>query len=58
MKQTVLSQFDMPWLPITGLVLFFMCFGLYTYWTFKQSNKEHYQEASLIPLQDEEKESK
>ena len=56
MKQAVLGQFDMPWIPVTGLVLFVGCFALYTYWTFKDSNKEHYREASLIPLEDEGKE--
>jgi cbb3-type cytochrome oxidase subunit 3 len=53
MKQSVLSQFDMPWIPITGLLLFVFCFVAYTYWTFRKSNKAHYQEASMIPLEDE-----
>ncbi len=52
MKQAALSQFDMPWLPVTGLILFVVCFALYSYWTFKKSNKEHYDEASLVPLED------
>ena len=53
MKQAALSHFDMPWLPITGLLLFVLCFSLYTYWTFHKGNRAHYHEASLIPLEDE-----
>lgn len=52
MKQLVLSQFDMPWIPITGLILFVTCFVLYTYWTFKDENKSFYQRVSQIPLDD------
>lgn len=53
MKQMALSHFDLPWLPITGLILFVACFSLYTFWTFRKANKAHYQEASLLPLEDE-----
>jgi cbb3-type cytochrome oxidase subunit 3 len=52
MKQLVLSNFDLPWIPITGLVLFVSSFIAYTYWTFKKENKALYQEASLIPLEE------
>ncbi len=52
MKQLVLSQFDMPWIPITGLILFVTCFALYTYWTFRKENKSFYQHVSRIPLED------
>jgi cbb3-type cytochrome oxidase subunit 3 len=52
MKQAVLSQFDLPWIPVTGLVLFVVCFAIYTYWTFKKENKQNYQKASLIPLEE------
>lgn len=58
MKQSVLSHFDMPWIPITGLVLFVVCFVAYTYWTFRKANKNHYQQASMIPLADERRVSK
>jgi cbb3-type cytochrome oxidase subunit 3 len=50
MKQAVLSNFDLPWIPLTGLLVFVVCFALYTYWTFKKENKSLYQAASLIPL--------
>ncbi|MBY0515718.1 MAG: cbb3-type cytochrome c oxidase subunit 3 [Bacteriovoracaceae bacterium] len=50
MKQAVLSQFDLPWLPITALIIFAVCFAMYVFYTFKKSNKAFYQEVSLIPL--------
>lgn len=52
MKQLVLSNFDIPWIPLTGLLLFVICFAAYTYWTFKKENKSLYQAASLIPLEE------
>lgn len=52
MKQAVLSHFDLPWIPVTGLVLFVICFAAYTFWTYKKSNKGIYEQASLIPLED------
>ncbi len=50
MKQAVLSHFDLPWLPLTALVIFVVCFAMYVFYTFKKSNKAFYQEVSLIPL--------
>lgn len=52
MKKEVLSQFDMPWLPLTALAIFAVCFIAYTYWTFKKSNKKFYENSSLMPLED------
>nr|BDT27820.1 cbb3-type cytochrome c oxidase subunit 3 [Bacteriovorax sp. HI3] len=52
MKQDALSSFDMPWLPITGLIIFVVCFAAYTYWTYKKDNKGMYDQASMIPLED------
>jgi cbb3-type cytochrome oxidase subunit 3 len=52
MKQAVLSQFDLPWIPVTGLILFVTCFAAYTYWTYKKENKSTYDAASLIPLEE------
>lgn len=54
MKQEVLKAFDLPWLPISALVLFVVCFSLYTWWTFRQKNKKFYEDISLIPLEDKE----
>jgi cbb3-type cytochrome oxidase subunit 3 len=50
MKQAALSQFDMPWLPISGLLIFAVCFIAYTYWTYKKENKELYDHAAMIPF--------
>ena len=52
MKQAVLSHFDLPWIPVTGLILFVTCFAAYIYWTYKKDNKSFYQAASLIPLEE------
>jgi cbb3-type cytochrome oxidase subunit 3 len=52
MKQEVLSQFDKPWLPMTGLIIFVVCFCAYTYWTYKKENKDLYDQASMIPLEE------
>jgi cbb3-type cytochrome oxidase subunit 3 len=57
MKQAVLSNFDLPWIPLTGLILFVVCFAAYTYWTFKKENKAVYEKASHIPLEDAQKAS-
>ena len=52
MKQSVLSNWDIPMLPLAALVMFVVCFTLYTYWTFKKANKKMYDDASLLPLED------
>lgn len=50
MHKEVLSKFDQPWLPLTALAIFLICFIAYTYWTFKKSNRQYYENASLMPL--------
>ena len=52
MKQMVLGNFDQPWIPIVGLMIFVICFSVYAYWTFRSDNKGHYEEAAQIPLRD------
>jgi cbb3-type cytochrome oxidase subunit 3 len=52
MKQSVLSHWDLPLLPLAALVMFVVCFALYTYWTFRKANKKIYDDASLLPLED------
>jgi cbb3-type cytochrome oxidase subunit 3 len=52
MYREILSQFDQPWLPITGLIIFVTCFLIFVFWTFKKENKEFYEHSSHIPLQD------
>ena len=53
MKQEVLNQFDLPWLPMSALIIFVICFACYAFWTYKKENKQHFDEASLLPLADE-----
>ncbi|MBH47675.1 MAG: hypothetical protein CME71_05855 [Halobacteriovorax sp.] len=53
MKQAALSQFDILWLPLTGLIIFVACFSIYTYFTYKKSNKAFYDEAASIPLKED-----
>ncbi len=50
MKQEVLKNFDLTWIPLSGLVLFVACFSAYVYWTYKNSNKSFYQSAGALPL--------
>lgn len=52
MKQQALSSFDMPWLPITALIIFVVCFSLYTWWTFRKDRAPQYVQMSQIPLKD------
>lgn len=52
MKQTVLSNWDLPMLSVTALILFVACFGIYAWWTYRKNNKSFYEKASLIPLED------
>ncbi len=52
MKQSVLGNFEMTWIPVVGLLLFVSCFVIYTYWTFKKENKKFYEDASALALQD------
>ena len=52
MKQSVLMGWDLPGLSVTALVLFVICFSVYTWWTYRRQNKATYDRASLIPLED------
>jgi cbb3-type cytochrome oxidase subunit 3 len=52
MKQAALSQFNLSWLPITGLIIFVVCFSAYTYWTYKKENKAVYDQAAMLPLEE------
>lgn len=53
MKQEVMRQFDIDWIPITGLIIFMICFLLYVYFTYKKSNKSFYDKAAFMPLDEE-----
>ncbi len=52
MKQAVLKAWDLPGLSVSALVLFVICFSLYTWWTFRKQNKSTFDEAARIPLED------
>ncbi len=52
MKQEALRSFDMPWLPVTALLLFVACFALYAWWTYRRDNKSHFDRVAQIPLED------
>ncbi len=52
MKQAVLKHWDIPWLPISALVIFVLCFVLYTLWTYSKQNRPFYEKVSFIPLED------
>ncbi len=52
MKQAVLANWDLPLLSVAALILFVVCFFCYTLWTYRKSNKEMYDAASFIPLND------
>lgn len=53
MKQIVLSNWDIPWLPVTALIIFLVCFMSYAYWTFKKENKPMWDQISELPLSEE-----
>ena len=55
MKSQVMSQFNIPWLPVTALILFSTLFIGVVWWVTKKSNKERYDEAAQIPLSEGEK---
>ncbi|MFA6236360.1 MAG: cbb3-type cytochrome c oxidase subunit 3 [Bacteriovorax sp.] len=52
MHKEVLSRFDLPWIPMSALIIFLVCFLIYVYWTFKKENKSFYESSSHIPLTD------
>jgi cbb3-type cytochrome oxidase subunit 3 len=52
MKQAVLKHWDLPWLSVSALLIFVICFAAYTYWTYRKANKKVYDEASQIPLEE------
>lgn len=52
MKQAVLSNFDLPWLPIMALIIFVVCFAIYVWWTYKKENKSFFDQAAMLPLEE------
>jgi cytochrome c oxidase cbb3-type subunit IV len=54
MKQLVLSQMDMPWLPIAGLAIFMTFFVGVLIWSYRRSSGELYQHVANLPLSEAE----
>lgn len=52
MKQAVLKAWDLPWLSVTALVLFVVCFSFYAWWTYRRENKAMFEHVANIPLDD------
>lgn len=52
MKQAVLKAWDLPALSVSALVLFVVCFAIYTWWAYRKENKAVFEKAALIPLED------
>ena len=55
MKSQVLSQFNIPMLPVIALILFTTLFAGVVWWVTKKSNRERYEQAAQIPLSEGEK---
>lgn len=52
MPNEVFSRFDLPWLPLSALIIFLVCFLIFLYWTFKKENKNLYEASASMPLTD------
>ena len=52
MKQLVLSQFNLPWIPITALLLFVACFVLYVCWAYAPKNRTFFEGLATLPLEE------
>jgi cbb3-type cytochrome oxidase subunit 3 len=52
MKQAVLKNFDLTYLPLIAMALFVICFMAYVVWAFSKSNKPLFDHAANIPLND------
>lgn len=52
MKQAVLKAWDLPGMSVSALVIFFVCFSIYTWWTYRRENKPKFDRVAQIPLDD------
>jgi cbb3-type cytochrome oxidase subunit 3 len=55
MKSQVLSNWDMPWLPLTALFIFIGIFMCMFYYSYSSRNKQKHKEVSALPLEEGEK---
>ncbi|MCE3012034.1 MAG: cbb3-type cytochrome c oxidase subunit 3 [Proteobacteria bacterium] len=53
MKQAVLKNFDLTYLPLTAMAIFVIAFTAYAIWAYSKSNKALFEHAAHIPLNDE-----
>jgi cbb3-type cytochrome oxidase subunit 3 len=53
MKSQVLAQFPMIWLSVVGLMIFVIVFSGVSLMTFRRGNREQFEKAAFLPLNDE-----
>ena len=51
MKSSVLSQFDMTYLPVIACLIFAIVFVAMLVWVFRPESKGIYQKAERLPLE-------
>lgn len=54
MKQAVLKNFNLTYLPLVGMAIFVIAFTAYAIWAYSKSNKELFDHVANIPLNDSE----
>ncbi len=52
MKSEAMKLFDLPFLPMIGLLIFVFLFIGIVYWTYKASNQQKFDEAARLPLEE------
>lgn len=52
MKQAVLKNFDLTYLPLIAMAIFVIAFTAYAIWAYSKSNKELFEHVANIPLND------
>lgn len=53
MKSEALALFNMPLLPLIGLLIFVALFVGIVIWTYHSSNQEKFEASARLPLEDE-----
>ncbi len=52
MKQAVLKNFDLTYLPLLAMAIFVIAFTAYAIWAYSKSNKAFFEHVANIPLND------